>query len=93
MQQFYRLNDNPRSTSTLDYIARLYAQRLPNEIIPIGGDVAGGKICLGVSGASLGRVYYWDPGMDFEDTSLGSFENIEVIASTFENFIMTLEAG
>src|SRR5262245_42148280 len=46
LQQFYRLRDVPRSTSTLDYISRLYAARLPKALISIGSDAGGGKICL-----------------------------------------------
>ncbi len=90
LSQFYRLKDKSRSTSTLAYMQRLYAQRMPKGLLAIGCDPGGGKICLGFAGPLAGRVWFWDPGMDFDDTPLGSFENFHEMAGSFTQFLSGL---
>ncbi|MDK2767289.1 SMI1/KNR4 family protein [Sphingomonas sp.] len=88
---FYRLNDSSRSTETLDYMCSLHPRRLPPGIIKIGGEGTGGKICLGVAEPYRGRVYFWDPGMDFDDTEDGSLENVIELSASFSAFIASLK--
>jgi hypothetical protein len=91
LQQFYRLRDSSRSTQTLEYIRSILGARLPPTLLAIGSDLGGAKICLGVSGREYGRVFFWDPGSDFDETENGSFENIQEVASTFSGFLGRME--
>lgn len=90
LSQFYRLKDKSPSTSTLAYMRQLYAERMPRGLLVIGCDPGGGKICLGYAGPLAGRVWFWDPGMDFDDTVPGSFENFHEMAGSFTQFLSSL---
>lgn len=87
LQQFYRLRDKPRSTQTIEYMRSLTGTRLPSALLSIGSDLGGGKLCLGVDGPEYGKVFFWDPGRDFDETPDGSFENIHEVAPTFSDFL------
>jgi hypothetical protein len=88
--QFYRLKDKSRSTSSLSYMRQLYAMRMPVGLLAIGCDPGGGKICLGFAPWVSGRIWFWDPGMDFDDTDPGSFENFHEMAGSFTQFLASL---
>lgn len=64
----------------------LLGSRLPPTLLSIGSDLGGAKICLGIDGAEYGKVFFWDPGSDFDGTPKGPFENILEVASTFSEF-------
>lgn len=87
LQQFYRMRDGPRSTQTLEYMRSLLGSRLPPTLLSIGSDLGGAKICLGIDGSEYGKVFFWDPGADYDDTKNGSFENIQEVAPTFSEFL------
>jgi hypothetical protein len=36
-------------------------------------------------------VYFWDPGMDFDDTEDGSLENVIELSASFSAFIASLK--
>jgi len=82
---------------------RLYAGRMPETLLPIGEDGGGGLICLGVSGAERGKVYYWDhldePGTQeeyLEDFGKPMppeirFQNVHLVAESFADFLHRLQ--
>jgi hypothetical protein len=91
MAFFYSLKDAPRSTWTLDYANNLCTPRLPATLLVVGAEGTGGKICIGIAGPESGKVYFWDPGMDVDETSEGSFDNIHEIAGSFSEFRQNLK--
>ena len=46
---------------------RVFSKRMPESMIPIGGDGAGDQICLGIRDPDAGRVYYWDHQNDWDE--------------------------
>jgi hypothetical protein len=93
LQQFYRVRDGSRSTQTLEYMRSLVGSRLPPALLGIGSDLGGAEICLGIDGSEYGKVFFWDPGFDFDDTQHGSFENIHEVAPTFSEFLRRIRPG
>ncbi len=92
LDQFYRLKDKSRSTTTLAYMRQLYAERMPKGVLAIACDPGGGKLCLGYM-QQPGRVWFWDPGMDYDDTVPGSFENFHEVAESFTHFLTILTSS
>jgi hypothetical protein len=80
----------------------IYKERMPDKIIPIADDGGGNQICLGIKGKERGKVYYWDHHNDpneeeyLEDYGKPmppevKFQNVYLIAESFEGFIRRLE--
>ena len=77
-----------------------FADRMPESLIPIGGDMMDSQICLGIRGAETGKVYLWDIENEWgeEDyTNEGlpvppdlKFQNVHLIADSFEDFLLRL---
>lgn len=73
-----------------------YRDRMPEVLIPIGEDGGGNQICLGIAGAELGRIYFWDHEDEWDEENYTSrnlpippnlkFRNVHLIANSFEEF-------
>jgi hypothetical protein len=100
---FYGAEKDERDPYSLRVRIRFFTGRMPASIIPIGDDGGAGQICLGVKGAEVGKVYYWDQAnepLDKEDylADYGKprppeamFENVHQIAESFDDFLQGLE--
>ena len=82
---------------------RLFNGRMPDTLIPIADDGGGNQICLGVAGAQLGKVYYWDHDNEWDEDDYEAehgtdmpaevrFQNVYLVSDSFEEFIGRLEA-
>lgn len=90
------------SNSLEDYL-RDYYERIPGSLLPIATDNTGNLICIGVSGAAEGKIYYWDHEnelaakimlqMDLKGVSSIDeyWENIYLVAESFIDFIRSLQ--
>lgn len=56
---------------------------LPADVIPIADDPFGNAICIGIKGASLGKIYFWDHE-SAEDSP-------KFVADSFTEFVERLE--
>ncbi len=76
--------------------------RMPDNLIPIGHDGGGNQICLGISGNEQDKVYYWDHNHEWDEEDYledygkpmppeVKFQNVYLIAESFEDFIQRLE--
>jgi hypothetical protein len=100
---FYGQERDGHDAFSLRVRTRFFSGRMPESIIPIGDDGMGGQICLGVKGAEAGRIYYWDQQrepLDEQDylADFGhprppgaAFQNVHLIAESFEDFLQRLE--
>lgn len=46
---------------SLFWAMNAYKNRVPDSLFPIGGDLGGGLVCIGISGKLRNKVYYWNP--------------------------------
>jgi hypothetical protein len=81
-----------------------FSGRIPANMIPIADDGGVSQILLGFSGKEAGKVYFWDLNnepLDEEDyledygkprPPEAMFENVHLIADSFEDFLRRLEA-
>ena len=100
---FYGAQREEYDSFSLRVQMRFYAKYMPESLIPIGDDGGAGLICLGVKGAELGKVYYWErqnAALDEEDyladygeprPAEALFQNVHLIAQSFEDFLQRLE--
>lgn len=89
-------------SDSLEVHMKDYYERIPSSLLPIATDYTGNLICIGLSGAAEGRIYYWDHEnelaakimlqLDLEGiTSIDDYwDNIYVIADSFIDFIRSL---
>lgn len=61
--------------------------RLPAGTLTIGTDSGGNQILLGVAAPVQGQVLFWVKDHEVEDGETPGFENVGVIAASFEDFI------
>jgi hypothetical protein len=89
-------------SNSLVHNIEMYKGRMPTTMIPIADDGAGSLICLGVRGRERGKVYYWDHDREWDEEDYleefgqamppeAQFENVHLIAESFEDFIQRLE--
>jgi hypothetical protein len=64
-------------------------QRVPLGFLPIATDPLGNLILIGCSSSRLGKIYFWDHEKESEE--LPSLKNIWLVASSFTEFIESLE--
>lgn len=69
-----------------------YWGRIPEELMPIACDPYSNVICLGVSAATFGKVYFWfSEGESLSDEEgLEGATNIYPVATSFEEFVSKL---
>jgi hypothetical protein len=67
-------------------------KRMPDEILPIGGDLWGSLICVGLKGDYRNKIFYWDSNFepDVEENKQPFWQNITVIAASFNEFLQSL---
>jgi len=81
---------------------KTYTGRMPETMIPIADDGGGNQICLGIKGKEQGKVYYWDHHHEWDEEDYleehgkpmppeVKFQNVHLIAESFEDFIQRLE--
>jgi hypothetical protein len=70
-------------SSDIERCIESFRDVIPSYMIPIGNDPAGNQICIGIEGAWLGRIYFWDHGdWDNDDNPSTPIE----VSPSLENF-------
>jgi hypothetical protein len=89
MNWFYCINPG----DMYDLVANnheLLRSRMPPELIRIGEDPGGNQICLAIKGPKKGSVYFWDHENEAPDGEEPWYENVYLLADTFEKFVDSL---
>jgi hypothetical protein len=86
--------------STLEAAIDTYTGRMPETVIPIADDGGGNKVCIGIRGNELGKIFYWDHNNEWDEEDYVDeglpvpedlpFQNCHLIADSFSDFIMQL---
>jgi hypothetical protein len=69
---------------TIRKYRRMYEDRIPNGMIPIGCDPFGNLILLNIVAKDFGYVYFWDH--ETENMKEPTWENISLVAKSFTAF-------
>ena len=73
-----------------DEITRLRDELSP-ELIPIGTDIGGNRLCLSLQGETKGQVSFWDHELGKEDAE-DIYEPVFFVARSFNEFLAALSA-
>lgn len=65
----------------------LYLGRIPDGLLPIGDDLDGNQLLLGLDGRNAGRVYLWTHADEHRPPTFG---NVWFIADSFDRFLRDL---
>ena len=71
---------------------RIYKNRIPKYMFPIGYDPFSNLIILSIKGVDRGKVYFWDHDFEVEDGVEPDYSNLTLIADSFDEFINSLES-
>ena len=83
---------------------KTYMGRMPESLIPVGGDGFGNQICLCISGQQRGKVYWWDHENEWDEDDYeddygepmppeAKFQNVYLVAESFDEFFRKLEVA
>jgi hypothetical protein len=101
---FYGTSSDVDDAYSLQRRMQYFSGRIPTNMLPIADDGGGDQILLGISGKEAGKIYFWDlrnEPLDEEDyledygkprPPEAMFENVHLIADSFEDFLRRLEA-
>lgn len=87
---FFSVYDGEYNNLVKEYLAM--RKRIPSELLTIACNSGGDNICLSISGANKGRVYFWFHENENPELNNAWYENIFLVANTFEDFINSMYA-
>lgn len=61
-----------------------YGSRIPRGVLPIASAGGGDLILIVNNGINFGKVYYWDHNFESERDASNYFDNVELIADSFD---------
>ncbi len=63
-------------------------ERMPDTLLPFGGDSGGNECCIAVKGERRGTIYFWDHELEGEEQPY--WENITKVSDSFAGFLQCL---
>lgn len=88
---FYGILDGERVGEDLLYQRNLLVDRVPANILPIGADDFGNKICLSLRPESYGSIFFWDHELEADEGEPATFENMIRVGGSFYDFLQGLK--
>lgn len=65
----------------------VFRDRMPSDCVPIGCDPGGNQICLIVSGAQTGKIYFWDHEEEADEGEIPTYRNMYLIAESIDDLL------
>lgn len=88
LQRFFGF-DTLYSTDNFDYILNTFKGRVPNDFLPIGRDLLGNLILIGIKQKYEGKIYFW--WHENEGEKKAWLKNIFSISKSFTDFFDNLK--
>ncbi len=76
-----------------DYTLMMFADRVPDVLLPIGRDSGGNLICLQVRGDRVGTVFFWKHNFEAEEDEPPTWDNLTYVAPSFSALLDGLRQG
>lgn len=82
LSRFYSVTHEKKSNTIA---SRRYAfrNRIPGDLLPIGNDLGGSKICIGIGENNHGKVYFWAMEDETPEDVAPDYRNVRCIAESF----------
>jgi SMI1-KNR4 cell-wall len=89
VNRFFSLVSKVKS-ETLIFNIKIYKDRVPEEMLPIGNDPGGNLIVLSLKGRQRGGVFFWDHDLEADDEQQPFYKNITILSQDFSSFLSAL---
>ena len=80
-----------KNSNDLIYKRGVFDGRVPDNFLIIGNDPGGNQICLSIAGNDYGKVYFWDHENEVAEGEEPGYQNVYLIANSFDEFLDTLQ--
>lgn len=87
VHKFLAIHDGPYDNFEQENSSFRANKAVPDNIIPIACDAFGNYVCLSVSGADIGALYFWNHE---KQRQKASYKNLCLIAESFDQFLASL---
>ncbi|MCA1612880.1 MAG: SMI1/KNR4 family protein [Acidobacteria bacterium] len=77
----------------LEHYLKIYAERVPPNLLPVAYDPGGNLLCLSAAGEDEGAVYFWDHEFESEEGTPPTRDNLYLVAPSFDQFLTKLCGG
>ena len=76
----------------LERACRVYAERVPCDLMPIACDDFGNIVCLGIRGIRRGKIYFWDHENELDENGdfVQDYRNVFLVANSLQEFLDSL---
>ena len=89
VNDFFGLHDGPNYAS-LRWHQEISRGRMPDILLPIGGDPGGNLICISLGTEDKGAIYFWEHEFEGDEGEEPIFDNVYRIADSFSQFLNEL---
>lgn len=73
-----------------DYHLRMFVDRIPSHMAPIGVDPFGNLVLISLDGEDVGKIYFWDHENEVEEGEVPGYKNLHLVADDFDQFLAGL---
>lgn len=94
LYRFFFMTDDEYFSFLDNY--RYYKNRIPIDTIPIAKDAGRSLVLLGIEGANIGKIFYWNgeysasPDEEEEEGYEADYRNVGFVANSFNEFLKGL---
>ena len=81
---------SPNDPNDLAHMMSTFHDRIPSNVLTIARDPGGNLLCMALTGANLGTVYYWDHEEESPEDTLPTYDNMYFVAPNFTALLQSL---
>jgi hypothetical protein len=92
LNHFFSVKDDEDVYSTIVVQRDMFKDRIPFDLLPIGIDAGGSRVCMGITPENYGKIYFWAM---YDEAGPGRKpwrRNIRLVANDFDEFLATFRA-
>ena len=87
MDSFFSVKNDENVYDTITVQRDLFKDRIPSDLLPIGIDAGGSRVCMGITPENYGKIFFWAM---YDEAGPGRKpwrRNIGLIADNFDDFL------
>ena len=92
LNHLFAVKDDEDIYSTIAHQRFAFEDRIPPDLLPIGIDAGGNRVCMGITPKNHGKIYLWVMDDEAGPGRKPWRRNIRLIADDFDEFLATFRA-
>jgi SMI1-KNR4 cell-wall len=92
ISRFLACAGNQQVYDSIENYLKVYASRIPEQMLPIACSPGGDLVLLSLSGESPGRIFYWFHEKESDGDGTNYYDNVLLIADSFDDLLNRLTA-